>query len=259
MKKIILKIPIVILSMFCFVNVVNASIECSYEFESSTVKSSFPEKGNKTILKKDDDGNISLTNNGNPQKKAEKFNMDNSCPEKLYFTYGGMACDSTMNAWTTEKGVKCSTQATFKLVSNISSDNNSTTNSDNNSNTNSSNNSNDVKLYDIVTCGNNLELPEDLVKLISIVITAMQVAVPIILIVMGMLDFAKAASASKEEDMKKAQQSFVRRLIAGACVFLVICVVKIAVGIVNTDDSNDMLKCVDKLLNGETSTEKKSN
>ena len=115
-----------------------------------------------------------------------------------------------------------------------------------------------TELYNVVTCGD-IELPDGVVGLISTAITILQIAVPIILIIMGMLDFAKATAASKEEDMKKAQQSFVRRLIAGAAVFFVIFIVRIVVGILNTDDSNQTLVCVDKILNGKTNTEKKNN
>ena len=114
----------------------------------------------------------------------------------------------------------------------------------------------DSSLSDVVSCGGGIELPSKLVNLISIFITALQVAVPIILIVMGMLDFAKATAASKEEDIKKGQQTFVRRLIAGACVFFVIFVVKVTIGALNTDDSNQLLACVDKLLNGTSGLSK---
>ena len=92
-------------------------------------------------------------------------------------------------------------------------------------------------------------MPENLVKLISIAITAIQVVTPLILIVTGMLDFLKATTSSNEDGIKKAQQTFVRRLIAGAAVFLIILVVKIVVGLVNTKDSGNAIKCIDSILN----------
>lgn len=116
------------------------------------------------------------------------------------------------------------------------------------STTKTSTSSDDVKLYRTVRCGNT-ELPENLVKLISIAITAIQVVTPLILIVTGMLDFLKATTSSNEDGIKKAQQTFVRRLIAGAAVFLIILVVKIVVGLVNTKDSGNAIKCIDSILN----------
>ena len=106
----------------------------------------------------------------------------------------------------------------------------------------------DVKLYKTVTCGNS-ELPENLVKLISIAITAIQIVTPLILIVTGMVDFLKATTSSNEDGIKKAQQTFVRRLIAGAAVFLIIVVAKTVVGLVNTKDSGNAIKCIDTILN----------
>lgn len=114
--------------------------------------------------------------------------------------------------------------------------------------------SNNVRLYKTVTCGNT-ELPENLAKLISIAITAIQIVTPLILIVTGMLDFLKATTSSNEDGIKKAQQTFVRRLIAGAAVFFIILAVKIVVGLVNTEDSKSAISCLKKLLNYKTSDE----
>lgn len=123
-----------------------------------------------------------------------------------------------------------------------------TSTSNTSSTTKTTTSSDDVKLYRTVRCGNT-ELPENLVKLISIAITAIQVVTPLILIVTGMLDFLKATTSSNEDGIKKAQQTFVRRLIAGAAVFLIILAVKIVVGLVNTKDSGSAIKCIDSILN----------
>lgn len=44
---------------------------------------------------------------------------------------------------------------------------------------------------------------------------------PVIVIVMGIIDFIKAIAADKEDEMKKAQGAFVKRLIAAALVFII--------------------------------------
>lgn len=44
---------------------------------------------------------------------------------------------------------------------------------------------------------------------------------PVIVIILGILDFIKAMGSEKEDEMKKAQNRFVKRLIAAALVFLV--------------------------------------
>lgn len=108
--------------------------------------------------------------------------------------------------------------------------------------------SDDVKLYRTVRCGNT-ELPENLVKLISIAITAIQVITPLVLIITGMLDFLKATTASNEDGIKKAQQTFIRRLIAGAAVFFIIAIVKIVIGILNTNFSSAAIDCINSFIN----------
>jgi len=51
---------------------------------------------------------------------------------------------------------------------------------------------------------------------------------PVIVIVMGILDFIKAIGADKEDEMKKAQSKFIKRLIAAALVFLVPLIIEFA-------------------------------
>lgn len=48
-----------------------------------------------------------------------------------------------------------------------------------------------------------------------------RVIVPILIIVFGSIDFAKAVIAGKEEDMKKAQRTFIKRLIIGVAFFFI--------------------------------------
>ena len=58
-------------------------------------------------------------------------------------------------------------------------------------------------------------------SLIKQFINIVKIAIPIILIVMGMIDLAKAVIASKEDEMKKAQKTFINRLILGVAFFFI--------------------------------------
>ena len=59
----------------------------------------------------------------------------------------------------------------------------------------------------------------------------MKILGPTIAIVFGTLDFTKAIVASDEEKMKKAQSSFVKRLIAALLLFFVPIIVELLLGI----------------------------
>ena len=61
-----------------------------------------------------------------------------------------------------------------------------------------------------------------------------RIIVPIMILFLGVLDFAKAMSASKEDEMKKAQKRFVIRLVAGALVFLAPTIVNLIIDILNS-------------------------
>lgn len=63
--------------------------------------------------------------------------------------------------------------------------------------------------------------PESLRYLLDEIMQYPRYIVPIIVIGLGMVDFAKAVIASKEDEMKKAQSTFIKRCFIGVCVFLI--------------------------------------
>ena len=53
----------------------------------------------------------------------------------------------------------------------------------------------------------------------------LQIGIPIILIVLGMIDLGKAVMAGKEDEMKKAQSALLKRCIYAVAVFFVVTIV----------------------------------
>lgn len=92
-----------------------------------------------------------------------------------------------------------------------------------------------------ISCGSGLvkNIPSVLPKVISILYNILQVAVPILLVIMGSIDLSKGITAGKEDDMKKGQQLFIKRLVAGVLVFLVFIVVKLLISFVGNDEKSD--------------------
>ena len=60
-----------------------------------------------------------------------------------------------------------------------------------------------------------------LISWIMNIIRWIKYIIPVAVIVLGMIDFIKATGSDKDDDMKKAQGRFVKRLIAAALIFLV--------------------------------------
>lgn len=102
-----------------------------------------------------------------------------------------------------------------------------------------------------VACGGTNGIPVALPIFIHNIITIIKIAVPIILVIMGMLDFAKAVISSDEKGMKDTQSKFVKRIIGAVSIFLVVTIVQLVFNIVNTDDTNEMASCIDCFINGD--------
>lgn len=95
-----------------------------------------------------------------------------------------------------------------------------------------------------------LECPTFLVTITNFLknglLWGVRVAVPIILIVLGMLDFAKGVMAQKEDEIKKGQKMFVKRLIAAVIFFLISTIVSIFMDIMSsleTFEDNLWISC----------------
>ena len=81
-------------------------------------------------------------------------------------------------------------------------------------------------------------------RLVGIVVNGIQIGVPIILIVIGMIDFTKAVTAKDEGEIKKAQNALIKKAIAAALVFFVIFFVGLIMKIVGNEDYKSCLECV---------------
>lgn len=109
-----------------------------------------------------------------------------------------------------------------------------------------------VYAKDIQGCsilGSGIQIDEKIARTVHIIILAIQIAVPVILVIFGMIDLMKAVIAGKEDEIKKNQMTFVKRLIAAALVFFVFVIVKLLVSFV-ADDSTKIMNCVNCFING---------
>ena len=106
--------------------------------------------------------------------------------------------------------------------------------------------------FNTYSCGEGFitDIPVQIPKATRIIYLLIEVVVPIALIILGMLDLMKAVSAHKEDEIKKGQQTFIKRLIAAAIVFFSLAIVKLAVGIVKSD-STPIIDCMNCFLQGE--------
>ena len=122
-----------------------------------------------------------------------------------------------------------------------------------NNNNNNSDNGGIVNIEGTVSCGHGVlkNIPSRLVKIINTIVRIIQIGIPILLIVLGMIDFGKSLVSQKEDEMKKSQRTFVSRLITAIMVFLIIFVAKVAIRFVaDKSESSTVLSCVDCFISG---------
>lgn len=77
------------------------------------------------------------------------------------------------------------------------------------------------------------------ITLLKNLIRLLQIAIPIGLIIFGMLDLGKAVIAGKEDEMKKATSTLIKRIIYAVAVFLVITIVSFVMGLVGSSTWKD--------------------
>ena len=101
-------------------------------------------------------------------------------------------------------------------------------------------------------------IPEGIGNVVHLIVIAIQVVVPILLIIWGMIDFAKAVIGQDEEKIKAGQKTFIKRLIAALVVFLIVTIVQLAINLAASvggtgNDANSAWNCASSLINGQPS------
>ena len=99
--------------------------------------------------------------------------------------------------------------------------------------------------------GDGIIIDEKIPSTVSTIITAIKIAVPVLLVIFGMLDLAKGITAQKEDDIKKGQKTLIKRLITGAIVFFVFSIVQLLVSFVGDGDKKNIMTCANCFINNE--------
>ena len=108
-------------------------------------------------------------------------------------------------------------------------------------------------MTNLFSCGNlGFSFSGSIPYAVHMIITIIKIVVPVLLIIFGMIDFMKSVTAAKEDEIKKGQQTFIKRLIAGVLVFFVIQIVQLVVRFASNSDSN-ITNCFNCFVNGSKS------
>ena len=184
-------------------------------------------------------------------------------------------CHDKLNG-TYDKSTNC---CTYSNTTNVNTQNNAATNPNNpgnqynNQNNNNNNNNNStsnpnpmdgsgyslwdntkpadsIEGYEIDMSCDNAQM-KDVFKLIKTIYNLIRYATPLVLIILGSIDFGKAVMAGKEDDIKKNQHRFVSRLILAVGVFLLLSVFELITNILSksgVSDGNAWYNCWNSLI-----------
>ena len=101
------------------------------------------------------------------------------------------------------------------------------------------------------SCGNGLldEIPPTVIDITKLVYNVIQVFVPVVLVMYGSVDLVKAVVAGKEDDIKKNQKTFVKRILSALIIFFIFSAVKLVVSL-SSDNSESIVKCAECFIDG---------
>lgn len=116
---------------------------------------------------------------------------------------------------------------------------------------------------DIYSCSDSINgalIDARIPEVVSTIVTVIKIAVPVLLVIFGMLDLMKGITAGKEDEIKKGQGLFVKRLISGALVFFVFTIVQLIVSFAAEEgDKTNIMTCAKCFINGDCTYMKNSN
>ena len=105
-----------------------------------------------------------------------------------------------------------------------------------------------------VKCGDAYDIPSQAPALVSFAVNLLKIATPIILIIVSIITLVKAVAASKEDEIKKAQNSLIKKIIASVMVFFIVSIVQFVIlKVADGAEQSSISSCMSCFLNNDCS------
>ena len=102
--------------------------------------------------------------------------------------------------------------------------------------------------------GIGIEIDDKILDVVHYIILIIQIVIPILLVIFGSIDFLKAVVAQKDDEIKKGQQTFIKRIIAGVLVFFVFSIVRVIISFAGDDENKaKILNCAKCFIDNDKS------
>lgn len=106
------------------------------------------------------------------------------------------------------------------------------------------------EILDNVACGG-YSFDEIIPNTVHTVITIFKIAIPVLLIIFGILDLGKAVISNDEKEIKGAQGKFIKRCIYAVAVFFVVALVQFVFANLDSGEEDNISSCINCFANGD--------
>ena len=103
------------------------------------------------------------------------------------------------------------------------------------------------------------KIEPEIITFIHNVINVIKIGVPIALVIFGMIDLGKGVIASKEDEIKKGQKDFIKRILAGVIVFFIISITQLVMSVIDRNGNGEFWACANGIMNGQEKIKRQSN
>lgn len=96
-----------------------------------------------------------------------------------------------------------------------------------------------------LNCGS---IPKEITDTIGSIYNILLVAIPVVIVIFGLMDFLKAVMGKKEDEMKQSTNAFIKRVITGVIAFFVLALVKFGLGLLQTNNTSSAISCINSIF-----------
>lgn len=110
-----------------------------------------------------------------------------------------------------------------------------------------------INFNDRVSCGSIGSFNKKIPEITSWIISLVEIAIPVILAIIGAIDFIKGITSGKEDESKKGQQMFLKRIITAIIIFFIVAFGKLVVNVFSSGnvESGNIIDCIDCFISND--------
>lgn len=99
-------------------------------------------------------------------------------------------------------------------------------------------------MYILDGCGS---IPQEITDTIGSVYNILLVAIPVVVVLFGLIDLLKAVISKKDDEIKQSTNLLIKRVITALIAFFVLAIVKFGLDLLQTNNTSDAISCLNSI------------